>query len=215
MARIRIKICGITRPEDAAAAAALGVDAVGLVFCSRSVRALNIVQARRIVDALPPFVSPVALFANTPLAERRAALEAIPCAMLQFHGEEEAAECECHDRPYIKALWPGRVDWGLAAAERYPAAAALLLDSYDEAGAQGGGSGQPFDWALAASEAAVARPLVLAGGLNADNVGDALRQLRPWAVDVSSGVEDAPGIKSATKLAAFVAAVRSAEAQWL
>ena len=212
-AHIRIKVCGITRPEDALAAARLGADAIGLVFCAGSARQLDIAQARRIIAVLPPFVTPVALFADTPLAEREAVLQEIPCELLQFHGAETAVECERHARPYVKALWPGRVDWGLEAATRYAGAAALLVDCYDEERAQGGGGGKPFDWSLLATSTP-SQPLILAGGLNADNVATALQQLRPWAVDVSSGVEETPGIKSTEKMAAFIDAVRSTEAQW-
>ncbi len=206
MAHTRIKICGITRVEDAQAAVACGVDALGLVFYERSPRAVTIGRATEIARVVPPFVSLVALFVNETRDVIERVLSAVPVDVLQFHGEETASFCEQFRRPWMKAL---RVRQGtdLASAyEDYRNARAVLLDSWQEG--TPGGTGKTFDWSLAGNEPPL--PMVLAGGLNPGNVGDAIGQLSPAAVDVSGGVEASPGIKDAEKIAQFVAAVRAA-----
>ncbi|MDT8397849.1 MAG: phosphoribosylanthranilate isomerase [Pseudomonadales bacterium] len=202
--RTRIKICGITRPEDAVCAADAGADAIGLVFYEPSVRAVTLAQARQIVAALPALVSVVGLFVNAAAADVHKVLEAVPLDLLQFHGDEHEAYCRSFSKPYMKAL---RVRPGLDIAQSmasFPGAAAILLDTWHQDLA--GGSGQPFDWRLIPALPRSPR-LVLAGGLDEQNVARAIKLSRPYAVDVSSGVESAPGIKSRTKIAAFVNAV--------
>lgn len=205
--RTRIKICGITREEDLHAAAGLGADAVGLVFYPPSPRFLSIDRAAALARALPPFVTPVGLFVNEDADTVRRILKQVPLQLLQFHGEEDAAYCRQFGLPYIKAA---RVRAGLDLLEYaavFPDARGLLLDAFVDGY---GGAGQTFDWDLVPRDLPL--PLILSGGLDADNVGDALRRLRPWAVDVSSGVESARGIKDAAKIAAFIAGVRNADA---
>jgi phosphoribosylanthranilate isomerase len=197
----RIKICGLTRPEDAAEAARLGADAIGLVFYPPSPRHVTIEQARAVVAALPPFVSVVALFVNPSLAEVDAVLAALPIDVLQFHGEETPEFCRHFNRPYLKAVRvkPGvdLIEW----AKQYHDARGLLADAFVEG--VHGGTGATFDWALL--PAGLGIPLILSGGLNPANVAEAVRQVKPAAVDVSSGVEAAKGIKDAAKMADFIA----------
>lgn len=209
---IRVKICGITRVEDALTAARLGAHAIGLMFWAQSARAVTPTAARKIVAALPPFVSAVGVFVNP---ERESVKEAIAVAglsMLQFHGDEahETPEfCGQFSLPYIRAV---RVREGLDLlqyATQYSGASGLLLDSYIE-GAPGG-TGQVFDWNLIPPHLPASLPLVLSGGLNPGNVTAAIRQVQPWAVDVSSGVESAKGIKDAEKIAAFMQGVYRSE----
>lgn len=205
--RTRIKICGITREQDLVAVLAAGADAVGLVFYPPSPRYLSDSRASELALGTPPFVTRVGLFVNADAASVHATLAAVPIDLLQFHGDEDAAYCEQFERPYIKAA---RVRPGLDLIEyarAYPSAQALLLDAYVESY---GGAGQAFDWSLI--PATLPLPVVLSGGLTPENVTDAVRRLRPWAVDVSSGVEVAKGIKDAAKIAAFVAAVKKADA---
>jgi len=204
----RIKICGITSAADASAAVASGADAIGLVFYARSPRAVSAAAATGIVAAVPPFVSVVALFVDETEQGIRRILESVPVDILQFHGEEPAAFCEQFHRPWIKAL---RVREGVPLARRcadYGAARAILLDSWQEG--VPGGTGKTFDWALAGQPLPL--PVVLAGGLDEGNVGAAIAHLRPAAVDVSGGVEFAPGRKDAGKIQRFIAAVRAADA---
>jgi phosphoribosylanthranilate isomerase len=204
--RTRIKICGITRVEDARSAAQAGADAIGLVFYPPSPRFLRLDQARTLQNAVPPFVSTVALFVNPPAGEVRAVLESVRPAMLQFHGEETPAFCEQFGVPYVKAC---RVKPGVDLLEYlrpFSGAAGWLLDSHVE---EYGGVGESFDWSLVPAERI--RPLVLSGGLTRENVGRAIRRVRPWAVDVSSGVESSKGIKDAARIAAFIAEVRNAD----
>ena len=204
--RTRVKICGITRIDDAQAAARAGADAIGLVFYPPSPRFLGLEQARALRDAVPPYVTPVALFVNPARDEVRAVLESVRPAMLQFHGEEDPDFCAQFGVPYLKAC---RVRPGVDLLEYlrpFSGAAGWLLDSHVE---QYGGVGERFDWSLV--PAARIRPLVLSGGLTRDNVGEAIRRVRPWAVDVSSGVESAKGIKDAARIAAFIAEVRNAD----
>lgn len=206
MDRTRIKICGITRAEDARLAVALGADALGLVFYPPSARHVTVDQAWEIAKAVPPFVTLVGLFVNeTKLAVRRV-MEAVPIQLLQFHGEEDETFCRSFHIPYIKAA---RVRPGLDLvkyAQAYPTAQGLLLDAWTEGF---GGSGKTFDWSLVPS--GLSLPIILSGGLDANNVVDAIRRIRPWAVDVSSGVEAAKGIKDAGKMAALIAGVKHAD----
>jgi len=205
--RTRIKICGITRTEDARAAAAAGADAIGLVFYPPSPRYLSLARAREIRDALPPFVQSVALFVNADAAQVAQVIGHVHPAMLQFHGEESPEFCAQFGMPFVKAC---RVAQGVDLLEYlrpFAAASGWLLDAHVQ---EYGGVGASFDWALV--PASLERPLVLSGGLTIENVGGAVRRVRPWAVDVSSGVESAKGIKDAAKIAAFVAEVRNADA---
>ncbi|WIM06593.1 MAG: phosphoribosylanthranilate isomerase [Candidatus Nitricoxidivorans perseverans] len=207
MTRTRIKICGITREEDLDAALAAGADAIGFVFYPKSPRALTPLRAARLAERVPPFVSRVGLFVNEDDDTVAATLEIVPLEVLQFHGDEDAVYCAEFGKPWIKAA---RVRPGLDLVEfarSFSSAQALLLDAHVEGY---GGAGQTFDWSLIPNELPL--PMILSGGLTAENVGDAIRRLHPWAVDVSSGVESAKGIKDAARIAAFVAAVKSADA---
>lgn len=205
--RVRSKICGITRVEDALAAVEAGADAIGLVFYARSPRAVSVEQAAAIVQALPPFVTSVGLFVNMPREQLQALLAQVPLDLLQFHGDESPADCEGFARPYIKAL---RVRAGkdvAATMAPYAGARGILLDTFVEG--VPGGTGAAFDWSLVPQ--GVSRPIILAGGLDASNVASAIRQVRPYAVDVSGGVEASKGIKDASKIRAFVRAVVDAQ----
>lgn len=206
MQRTRVKICGITRSEDLSAAIAAGADAIGFVFYPHSPRCVTLEMAHRLAQAVPPFVTRVGLFVNADAGFVREILATVAIDLLQFHGDEEARYCEQFGRPYIKAarVKPG-IDL-LECARAYPSAQGLLLDAWSSAY---GGTGQTFDWSLIPPNLPL--PLILSGGLNADNVCDALVRVRPWAVDVSSGVEISKGIKDAAKIAAFIAAVRKAD----
>lgn len=204
----RIKICGITSAEDARVAVDCGADAIGLVFYPPSPRAVTASQAAEIVAAVPPFVTVVALFVDEPAKSIRRILDSVPADLLQFHGEEPATFCEQFQRPWMKALRV-QADMDLVArCRQYHAARAVLLDSWQEG--VPGGTGRPFDWDLA--RGALPLPVVLAGGLDAGNVGEAVARLRPAAVDVSGGVEESPGHKDGRKIKRFVAAVRAADA---
>lgn len=206
--RTRIKFCGMTRIEDVQAAVALGVDAIGVVLTDKSKRFAGIERARDIRMSLPPFVDLVALFMDDMPGFIAEAVAAVQPDLLQFHGSETAQDCVRYRVPYLKAVAMGG---GVDPAEvlhAHPAAAGFLLDGH--AVGEQGGSGKTFDWSAAMR--AFAKPIILAGGLTAQNVGAAIRAVRPYAVDVSSGVESAPGIKDAAKLRAFVAAVRAADA---
>jgi len=203
----RVKICGITRPEDALAAVRLGADAIGLVFYAKSPRHVSPQQALEITRVLPPFVSSVGLFVNPAPSEVETVLQTLHLDLLQFHGEEPAELCRHFRVPYVKAV---RVKPGLDLvqyAASYRDARGLLLDAFVE-GAHGG-TGQSFDWELI--PAGLPMPVVLSGGLDAANVAAAIKQVRPWAVDVSSGVESAKGIKDAARMAAFMQGVRDAD----
>ena len=211
--RTRVKICGITRSADARAAADAGADAIGLVFYPPSPRFLSVERAVEIRDALPPFVQAVALFVNPDAAQVAQVLGRLRPAALQFHGEESPQFCAQFGVPWIKAM---RVKSGarevdlLEYLRPFSGAMAWLLDSHVEAY---GGVGERFDWSLvpAALRNHGDKPLVLSGGLAPDNVGEAVRRVRPWGVDVSTGVESAKGIKDAAKIAAFIAEVRNAD----
>ena len=208
--RTRIKICGITRPGDALAAAQAGADAVGLVFYPQSPRYLAAERALGIRDALPPFVQTVALFVNPDAAQVAQVIGRVRPGLLQFHGDETPAFCSQFGMPYIKACRVksdvrSEVDL-LEYLRPFSGAAAWLLDSHVE---EYGGVGESFDWSLAPQR--LERPLILSGGLERGNVAEAIRRVRPWGVDVSSGVESAKGIKDAAKIAAFIEEVRNAD----
>ncbi|MCE7766351.1 phosphoribosylanthranilate isomerase [Pseudomonas putida] len=206
MSNVRSKICGITRIEDALAAAEAGADAIGFVFYAKSPRAVDVRQARAIIAELPPFVTTVGLFVNASRCELNEILEVVPLDLLQFHGDETPQDCEGYHRPWIKALRVRPGDDLEAACQLYAGARGILLDTY-VAGVPGG-TGEAFDWSLV--PARLSKPIILAGGLSADNVGQAIAQVRPYAVDVSGGVEQAKGIKDAAKIEAFMQAVKQA-----
>lgn len=208
--RVRTKICGMTRTEDALAAAALGVDAVGFVFWPQSPRAITPAQAQLVIAALPPFVTPVALFVDPSPREVQAAIDA-GCTLLQFHGDEAPAFCAQFSRAWIKALRVGADTDLRMLARDYAAAGArgLLLDALVPG--VPGGTGQRFDWKLIPRDLPL--PVVLAGGLTPENVGDAIRAVRPYAVDVSGGVEASRGIKDHARMAAFIEGVRRVNEQ--
>ncbi|WP_434635146.1 phosphoribosylanthranilate isomerase [Chromobacterium sp. CV08] len=201
---VRIKICGITRPEDGAEAARLGADAIGLVFYGKSPRNVSLEQARAVIAALPPFVTVVALFVNPEREWVDEVLAGCAIDVLQFHGEETAEFCRSFKRPYLKAVRvkPGvdLIEW----ARRYPDARGLLTDAFVD-GAHGG-TGTTFDWALLPDDLPL--PLILSGGLDENNIIEAVRRTKPAAVDVSSGVEAGKGIKNAARMAAFISGAR-------
>ena len=204
--RTRIKICGITRSEDVQAAARAGADAIGLNFYPPSPRFLSLDWARQLASEVPPYVSTVAIFVNPSAAEVYTVLERVRPAMLQFHGEEPPVFCAQFGVPYVKAC---RVRPGVDLLEYlrpFSGAAGWLLDSHVE---EYGGVGESFDWSLVPAERS--HPLVLSGGLSRENVATAVRRVRPWAVDVSSGVESSKGIKDPAKIAAFISEVRNAD----
>lgn len=202
-----VKICGITRVEDALAAARCGAHAVGVVFYRPSPRCVSPSQAAAIVAALPPFVSVVGLFVDADAGEVRATVAEARCHLLQFHGSEPPEFCAQFELPYVKVV---RVRSGvdlLQYAHAYRDAKGLLLDAYVDG--THGGTGTSFDWKLIPRT--IPLPVILSGGLNPQNVEQAVRAVRPWAVDVSSGVEAAPGIKDAARIAAFMSGVRDAD----
>ncbi|HEU4621428.1 MAG TPA: phosphoribosylanthranilate isomerase [Burkholderiaceae bacterium] len=206
MNRTRIKICGITRREDADAAVLAGADAIGLVAYPKSPRYVGPELAASLAKALPPFVTPVALFVNATRDEVGAYLDQYPGYLLQFHGDEDADECEQFGNAYVKAA---RMVEGFdldAFANQHPRAQGILVDAWSEGY---GGAGKTFDWSWLPER--FDRPLVLSGGLEARNVAEAIARVRPWAVDVSSGVERSKGVKDASKIADFIKAVRAAD----
>lgn len=205
----RIKICGITREQDALAAASSGANMLGLVFYDKSPRHVTVQQAAQMVEIIPPHVNIVGLFVNADASAVREVLQHVPLGILQFHGEETPEFCAQFDLPYWKAI---RVKAGvdlLQCALRYKGAQALLLDAYVEG--THGGTGASFDWKLIPRDLPL--PVVLSGGLHAGNVAEAIKQVRPYAVDVSSGVESAKGIKDAAKIAAFIKEVNRTDVQ--
>lgn len=209
MSRTRVKICGVTRIEDALLASELGADAVGMVMTPSSPRCVSVERARAISDALPAFVDTVVLAHDLSAEHVRAIIDAVQPDRVQFHGSEDAAFCEGFGVRYIKAVgMDGDVDVGATAA-RHPRAVGFVLDGHPPG--QQGGRGKTFDWSRIPRD--LDRPILLAGGLNPSNVGDAIRTVRPWAVDLASGVEAAPGIKDVGKLRAFFAAVRAVDAE--
>ena len=210
--RTRIKICGLTREADVDAAVAAGADAIGLVLYDKSPRALSVHRAGELARRLPPFVMPVCLFVNAGQDLIDAAVQAVPQALLQFHGDETAARCDAvhraTGRPYLRAarMAPGFDLLDFAAG--FDGAAGILLDAHVEGY---GGGGKAFDWSLVPAN--VPRPVVLSGGLHAANVIDGITAVRPWAVDVSSGVEFTKGHKDAALMRQFCDAVREADAR--
>lgn len=210
MNRTRIKICGITREQDLDAAVSAGADALGFVFYAPSARNISVERAARLVARVPAFVKTVGLFVNEPSDAVAAVLQDVPLDVLQFHGDENADYCAAFRRPWIKAA---RVKPGLDLLEYAgvfagaPGIAGLLLDAHVEGF---GGGGQTFDWSLVPPSLPL--PVILSGGLHPGNVAAAIRRIRPWAVDVSSGVESAKGIKDMRKITEFIAGVRDADA---
>jgi phosphoribosylanthranilate isomerase len=207
MHRTRIKICGLTREADLDAAVEAGADAIGFVLYPRSPRAVSAARAADLARRLPPFVTPVLLFVNASAAEVATALEAVPNAALQFHGDESPQQCREPRRAYLRAVRMGPQTDLLDCAARYADAQALLLDAHVEGY---GGGGKVFDWSLVLP--GVACRVVLSGGLNPANVIDGISRVRPWAVDVSSGVESGKGLKDALLMRRFCDAVRAADA---
>lgn len=207
--RTRVKICGITRPEDGIVAASAGADAIGLVFYAKSPRHVTPQQARAIINALPPFVTTVGLFVDASKETIEGVLREVPLDTLQFHGEESPEFCASFNRPYFKAISMREGIDLRGEAERFSSASALLVDTF-QAGVPGG-SGVSFDWSRLPID--LPKPLILAGGLNPDNVAQAIIQAHPYAVDVSSGVEAAKGIKDAEKIAAFMRGVVKADVE--
>ena len=198
--RTRVKVCGITREEDALAAVAAGVDALGFVFYAPSPRNVSIEQAARIIAKIPAFVSSTALFVNADRKEIDSVISSTKIDLLQFHGDEDPSFCESFRRPYIKALRMRDELDVLSLASTYHSARAILLDAYVEG--IPGGTGSSFDWQRIPAQ--LSSRIVLAGGLDADNVADAIRQTNAYAVDVSGGVEAAKGIKDANKIRCFM-----------
>lgn len=208
MSRTRIKICGLTREQDVLDAVEAGADAIGLVFYPRSPRHVTLERATELVRLLPPFVMPVGLFVNAAVSEVERACASIPQLLLQYHGDETPADCARVARPWMRAA---RMEPGfdlLNFAQQFAGAQAVLLDAHVEGY---GGGGKVFDWSLIPSD--VPAPVVLSGGLSPANVIDGVLQVRPWAVDVSSGVEVSKGIKDAALMRQFCAAVREADAR--
>jgi len=206
--RTRIKFCGITREADAAAAVAAGADAIGLVLARESPRFIEPARAAIIRGRLPPFVQAVTVFRNADAATVRAAIEAVRPDLLQFHGDETPEFCASFGVPYLRAVPMKRGADVADYAQRYPTAVALLLDSH--APGEQGGQGKAFDWSAVPAKAG--KPLVLAGGLTPENVAEAVRRVRPYAVDVATGVESGPGIKDGNKMQRFAEEVRRGDA---
>ncbi len=208
MSRTRIKICGLTREDDVRQAVAAGADAVGFVLYEKSPRAVGVAHAARLAQLLPPLVTPVLLFVNAQEGLLREAAQAVPQALWQFHGDETPEQCDRWKRPYLRAVrmqpQTDLLDW----ARQYAGAQGLLLDAHVEGY---GGGGRTFDWSLIPHDVPV--PVVLSGGLSSANVIDGITRVRPWAVDVSSGVEQSKGIKDAQLMRRFCQAVRQADEQ--
>lgn len=206
MTKVRIKICGLTRDQDVHNAVAEGADALGFVLYAPSPRAVSAEQAAQLIQKVPAFVTTVALFVNESVEEIQRALEICPFDLLQFHGDESPEFCRQFNHPYMKAIRVRSAEDIHSAAQQYPDAKALLLDAYVEN--LPGGTGQAFDWRLIPQ---LSIPWVLAGGLNANNVADAINQVQPFAVDISGGVEASKGIKDAQKIKDFISEVRNVE----
>ena len=205
MKRVKIKICGLTRVEDVQAAVEAGADAIGFVFTD-SPRRISIDKAIELSTYVPGGVLRVGLFLDQDRSEIESVTGSVPLDILQFHGNETEQECDRFKLPWLKAVAMENAESVKQAEQNFPGAAGLLLDSHSKG--KRGGSGKSFDWSLSRS---IEKPVWLAGGLNADNVTRAIQTVRPYAVDVSSGVESEPGIKDPTRLKAFVQAVRQAE----
>lgn len=209
--RTRVKICGITRPEDGVTAAVLGVDAIGLVFYAKSPRAVDIKTAQVVCAAMPGFVSVVALFLNPQRSDVEQVLADVPVDLIQFHGAEPADFCRSFNRPYIKALgMADQTDLATKVAP-YHDARGVLLDSH--AIGEAGGTGQAFDWKTIPPD--FRHRIILAGGLNPDNIAAAIQQVRPYAVDLSSGVESAPGIKDVARMTRLINEVKRVDCEVL
>lgn len=207
--RTRIKICGITQPGDGIEAVQLGADAIGLVFYPPSPRHVSIEQAQKIVEALPPFVTIVGLFVNAAVDDVKAVLKQVPLSLLQFHGDEDASYCDSFDTRFIKAI---RMKEGInlhQVADEYSRSAGLLVDSYHPG--IPGGTGEIFDWDRIPADLSL--PLILAGGLTPTNIAEAVSSVRPYAVDVSSGVEVSKGIKDSVKMSQLIRGVGEADLQ--
>lgn len=198
--RTRIKICGINHRDDALKAVECGADAIGLIFVEKSPRYASLTDARVIAESLPPFVTVVGLFMDAPAETVREALNVVPINLLQFHGDESPEYCDQFEMPYIKVLRMRDNVNIVAFAQEYPNAAGILLDTYHKG--VGGGTGQSFDWSLIPDD--ISFPLILAGGLNPENVASAVETVKPYAVDVSSGVESAPAVKDHKKIEQFI-----------
>jgi len=202
--RTRVKICGITRPEDAQAVVAAGADAIGLVFYPPSPRAVTLEQAQAIVAAVPAFVTVTALFVDPEPKQVQEILEGVRIDLIQFHGDEDSDFCGQFKHPYIKAIRVRQASDVVASCVRFPDALGILLDSYKPG--VPGGTGETFDWSLI-DDSQLTKPIILAGGLNPENVADAINQVQPFAVDVSGGVEASKGIKDHGKINAFLSEV--------
>ncbi|MBD5771911.1 phosphoribosylanthranilate isomerase [Marinomonas colpomeniae] len=200
----RVKICGITNIEDALMACRHGADALGFVFYEKSPRYVTPEMANSILAQLPPFVTPVALFVDADEASIRTVINGSPRWIIQFHGAEIEAECLSYQRPYMKALRIKEGDNVAALVDQYPTASAMLLDAY-KAGVPGG-TGEVFDWSLIPKK--LTKPIVLAGGLTPNNIKDAIKQVAPYAVDVSGGVELSKGVKSELKVQEFISGAK-------
>jgi phosphoribosylanthranilate isomerase len=205
--RTRIKICGFTQPSDALYAANLGVDALGLVFYAKSPRHVSIEQAIEITSVLPAFVSTVGLFVNETAASIRAVLAQVPLDCLQFHGDESPQDCRLYAKPYLKAVRVQQDTDICQLAEQYHDAAGLLLDAYNPHAH--GGTGHVFDWQLIPKQCRL--PIILAGGLDVSNAKQAIEAVKPYALDISSGVEQQKGIKDPAKMRAFIQQVIEAD----
>ena len=206
--RTRVKICGLREPEHARIAAVAGADAIGLVFYPKSPRALDAAQAAKIAAVLPPFVTAVGLFVNEEAHQIRRIVHEARLDLLQFHGDESPEFCEQFGKPYVRSVRMEAATDLLEYARRFSAARALLLDAHVQG--QPGGTGLTFDWAVIPRDLPI--PLILSGGLDAANVARAMREVRPWAVDVSSGVESSRGVKDPQKIVEFIRKVRREDA---
>ena len=196
----KVKICGFTEPNNARDAALAGVDAIGLVFYDKSPRNVDIHSAQKIIEALPPFINRVGLFVNANPSFIDEILCEVPLDTLQFHGDESVLDCAQYQMPFIKSLRVKPDTNVKEIAENFSSASALLLDSFSPSSY--GGTGESFDWSLACVK--ISLPIILAGGLTVDDVADAIKQVNPYAVDASSGVESAPGVKDIDKIEAFI-----------
>ena len=196
----KVKICGFTEAENAREAAIAGVDAIGLVFYDKSPRNVDILRAQEIIEALPPFVNRVGLFVNANPSFVDEVLCEVPLDTLQFHGDESLLDCSQYQMPFIKSLRVKPETNVLKVADEFSSASAILLDSFNPSAY--GGTGEAFDWSLACVD--ISLPIILAGGLNETNVSAAISQVKPYAVDASSGVESAPGVKDIDKIVAFI-----------
>lgn len=196
----KVKICGFTEAENAREAAIAGVDAIGLVFYDKSPRNIDIFRAQEIIEALPPFVNRVGLFVNANPSFVDEVLCEVPLDTLQFHGDESLLDCSQYQMPFIKSLRVKPETNVFQVADEFSSASAILLDSFNPSAY--GGTGEAFDWSLACVD--ISLPIILAGGLNETNVSAAISQVKPYAVDASSGVESAPGVKDIDKIVAFI-----------